>query len=318
MTQEPLVSVIIPVYNGAATLRRCIRSVLEQTFQNIEIIVVDDGSTDRTPAILEALAVSDPRLRVIRQKNRGVGPARNTGLRAARGRWISFVDADDYYAPDYIAAAYETATEQDADCVVHNFYVETPAGTKCPYPFRPAKRDMTGREAALETFGLWAFPAMVTLKFFRRQIIAEHALEFPPILYEDLYFSTVFFLNARKVVYVSRPRYHYLRDTGTLTHDFTYRHCREFLTSFNLIRHYITARGDWPEWENDIGRVANRIRTHLGISALFLSRMTTLRERLELYKLARITLRDLKERPDLDNDPYRLLPVYPTVHERAV
>lgn len=307
MNKNPLVSVIIPVYNGEATIERCLRSVFAQTLDDFEVIVVNDGSTDGTDKILRKLAAQDPRLHILRQRNGGVGPARNTGLRAARGEWICFIDADDYYDPDYIHAAHRTALLKDADCVVHSFYFETPSGTRITYPFRPQKKVMTGREAVLETFGLWAFPAMVTLKFFRRSIIDENRIQFPPILYEDIYFSTIFFLNCRRVAYIPRPRYHYLRDNGTLTHDFTNRHCREFLTSFNLIRHYITERGEWDDWAQDIGRVINRLRKHLGFSVLFLSRMATARERFALYRRASRTLQELKEEPDLKKDPYVLL-----------
>ena len=94
------ISVIVPVYNVEAYLPECIRSVLEQSMSDFEMILVDDGSTDGCPAICDAAAEQDDRVRVIHQKNGGLSRARNAGLDAARGEWIGFVDSDDCIHPD--------------------------------------------------------------------------------------------------------------------------------------------------------------------------------------------------------------------------
>src|SRR5262245_38190413 len=98
---RPLISVVIPVYNRARIIARALKSVQEQTHQNWEAIVVDDGSTDDTVEIVTDLAQLDNRIRVIRQdKNRGAQAARNVGIRAARGEWVAFLDSDDLYLPN--------------------------------------------------------------------------------------------------------------------------------------------------------------------------------------------------------------------------
>lgn len=102
-TASPFVSVIIPAYNAGDTVRRCVESVLSQTFTDIEVIVVDDGSRDDTLAVLRQMQTGDARLVVHHQENAGVSTARNAGLALARGEWVAFVDSDDYVAEDYIA-----------------------------------------------------------------------------------------------------------------------------------------------------------------------------------------------------------------------
>ena len=104
--EEIKVSVIIPVYNAEEHLEQCLDSILCQTLKEIEIICVDDGSKDSSPAILAEYAKKDNRVRVIRQENGGAGKARNTGLSAAKGKYLSFLDADDFSQPEMLEKAF--------------------------------------------------------------------------------------------------------------------------------------------------------------------------------------------------------------------
>ena len=104
---EPLISVIVPVYKVEDYLERCIESIMAQTYTQLEIILVDDGSPDGCPQLCDSLAKKDKRIRVIHQKNGGLSDARNTGLDTCRGKKICFVDSDDYVSPDYIETLYE-------------------------------------------------------------------------------------------------------------------------------------------------------------------------------------------------------------------
>ena len=100
--KRDLVTVIVPVFNTGTIVNRCVDSLIQQTYKEIEIIMIDDGSTDITSKILDQWSLSDNRIRIIHQKNTGVSGARNRGLKEANGKWIIFVDADDYVALDYV------------------------------------------------------------------------------------------------------------------------------------------------------------------------------------------------------------------------
>lgn len=123
MINETLVSVIVPAFNVERYLRHCIESICCQTYTKLEILLVDDGSSDGTAELCDELAVSDARIRVIHQSNSGPSAARNNGLSCAHGDWISFVDADDYIAPSFIEALLSAA--QQLDCKI----VAIPHGT---------------------------------------------------------------------------------------------------------------------------------------------------------------------------------------------
>lgn len=121
----PRISVIIPVYNTERYIRQCLDSVVTQTESDIEIILIDDGSTDASPAICDEYASIDDRVRVIHKKNGGVSAARNAGIREAKGKFVTFVDSDDYLESDALTTAYNAIISNKADLLVWNFnYVE--------------------------------------------------------------------------------------------------------------------------------------------------------------------------------------------------
>jgi succinoglycan biosynthesis protein ExoO len=133
--QDPCVSVLMANYNGARHLAAAVRSVLDQSLADLELILVDDASSDDSLAVAAAAAAGDPRLRAIRlDRNAGPGPARNRGLDVARGRWIAVVDADDLMAPDRLERMVDTAAACWAEIVVDNLIVFDDAGAE---PWRP-------------------------------------------------------------------------------------------------------------------------------------------------------------------------------------
>lgn len=130
-TEKPLISIIIPIYDVERYLERCVKSVLSQTYQNLEIILVDDGTPDNAGIMADNFAKADSRIKVIHQKNAGLGAARNTGIRNATGKYIAFVDSDDWIAPDMIEYLYRLISKYDADysaidCIITSNKSENP------------------------------------------------------------------------------------------------------------------------------------------------------------------------------------------------
>ena len=119
---KPKVSVIIPVYNVEKYLAKCIESVINQTLTEIEIICVDDGSTDLCPKILDEYASKDKRIKVIHKENEGYGKTMNIGLDLAQGEYIGLVESDDYILPNMYEILYKKAKENDLDLIKSNFY----------------------------------------------------------------------------------------------------------------------------------------------------------------------------------------------------
>jgi len=122
--ETPLISVIVPIYNSEKYLMKCIDSICSQTYTNLEIILVNDGSTDKSITICNQFADKDPRILIKDIPNGGVSNARNTGVQVSKGRYIQFIDSDDYIAETYIKTMYETLQKQDTQlsiCAIESF-----------------------------------------------------------------------------------------------------------------------------------------------------------------------------------------------------
>lgn len=128
--KEETVTVIVPVYNVEKYLDRCVKSIVRQTYKDLEIILIDDGSPDRCPEMCDAWKLKDSRIKVIHKKNAGLGYARNTGIDNATGKYLCFVDSDDYIAPDTIEKAYYCAVQYNADIVSYGYYVVASDGDR--------------------------------------------------------------------------------------------------------------------------------------------------------------------------------------------
>lgn len=197
----PMVSVIIAVYNVEAYLRQCLDSVIGQTLRHIEIICVDDGSTDSSLQILKEYQLKDSRIRIIRQAHAGAGAARNKGLQAARGEYLSILDSDDFFEPDMLKKAYYAAKVEDADIVVFksDFYDEQEHRfTPCDYSVR---EDMLPK---INPFGAMDIPDRIFNigcgwawdKLFRRDFVEENRARFQEIrTSNDMFF--VFYLYSK-------------------------------------------------------------------------------------------------------------------------
>ena len=129
---QPLVSIILPVYNAQSHLARCVGSICAQTYQNIEIIILNDGSKDQSFPVCEEFRQKDPRILLVDKANSGVSDTRNLGLKLASGKYVEFVDSDDYLDPDFTERLVAAAEENEADFVIAPYKMVIPAGASKP------------------------------------------------------------------------------------------------------------------------------------------------------------------------------------------
>ena len=205
MDNKGLVSVIIPVYNVERYLDECVQSVLRQTYQNLEIILVDDGSTDRSGEICDRYAAQDERIRCIHQPNGGLSHARNEGLRLAEGEYVYFLDSDDWIEKDTLDALYRCAIEQRADLVFFeaNTFTDDPKiEVKQGYLRSHSYPSGTGEALFSKLQKNGEFHSSVPLLFLRRSFLENSSLRFyDGILYEDMLYTVMAFFRAKMAVY---------------------------------------------------------------------------------------------------------------------
>ncbi len=238
------VSIIIPVYNVDSYLPACLDSVLAQDFSgSFEIIVVNDGSTDAGARIADEYAALHPQLiRVIHQANAGLGGARNTGIAAAAGDYLLFVDSDDTVAPDMLSTLFGLAAAHGADMAVCGMRVvgedgrtietiaeDMPENTALPPASRP---DM-----------LLCHPVAWN-RLTRRRVFTDNNILFPPrTWYEDLRTTPKLLLGCDSVVFTRKPLYNYLRRSGSITNNRNVRRNREIVDAFDDLILYFRDNG---------------------------------------------------------------------------
>jgi glycosyltransferase involved in cell wall biosynthesis len=205
-------SIIVPVYNTEKYLRQCLDSILNQTYQNLEILLVDDGSPDRSGAICDEYAAKDPRIRVIHTENRGVSAARNTAMQAVSGEYIIFVDSDDYVAAEYVENLMAGA---DADLVTAGLHVQTPENRWDEWKNPARLIVMADVRKNPPLFN--AIPTgMVYSHRYKRKIVQHHQLRFHEDITrtEDTLFNMEYLMVCDTVLTTDHTDYFY-RYTGT-------------------------------------------------------------------------------------------------------
>ncbi len=239
-------SVIVPVYNVADWLPKCVESLLAQRCGDWELILVDDGATDgKCPALCDEYGAAHPELiRVIHQPNGGLGAARNTGLEAARGDYLLFVDSDDTVAPDTLSRLSEEIDKSGADMYTFSFRYVAEDGTESPAESRPIPE--AGRPTALrDTPELLLDPPMAWCRLCRRSLFTDTGIRFPGrVWYEDLCTTPGLLLAAKRVVRLRDPFYGYLIRRGSIMRSSNLKRNLEILNALDMARAPFEAAGE--------------------------------------------------------------------------
>lgn len=243
MNRKPLISVIVPVYKVEAYLDKCISSITGQTYKNLEIILVDDGSPDRSGAICDAWAEKDSRIRVIHQENAGGGAARNAALDVAQGEWIGMIDSDDYIAPHMYEHLYSLTDEQTdiAECCIREV-----SGDECPFDdgqvFETAEYEVS--DALRLHIQNRLFLQTPPNKLYRRAAVED--VRFPSGTgIDDEYWTYRAIGNARKLVHSSCVMYAYRQQASSVMHTLNSRQRLRAVDAKAKRHGYITDR--FPE-----------------------------------------------------------------------
>lgn len=209
---NPILTVVIPVYNVEKYLKRCIDSILVQEWKNYNILLVDDGSTDNSPQICEDYAKAYDIISVIHKENGGLSEARNTGISNAEGEYVYFLDSDDWIEPNTFSDLAEVIESDQYDIISFN-----PEFVKSEHDIiksdsKRTKR-LTGKETLIDMFSYGFITGFATDKIYRKALFTKNTIQFPVgKYYEDLGTNYKLFLAAKKVYATNQKYYHYLID----------------------------------------------------------------------------------------------------------
>lgn len=220
---DELVSIIIPIYKVETYLDRCVQSVVNQTYKNLEIILVDDGSPDNCPALCDEWAKKDSRIKVIHKKNGGLSDARNHGLDAANGKYISFIDSDDYVAEHMVEKLYNTIKADKSDMAITNYLCFDDEGSEFSYENKlPIPDDIIDKnEAFKKLFGDYHWHYVIACCKLYKSFLFDN-FRFPyGKLHEDLHTTHLVFDKCKLISLVHEPLYFYYQNSNSITHSYS-------------------------------------------------------------------------------------------------
>lgn len=215
--KDALISIVIPVYNVESYIEKCVNSIINQTYKNIEILLIDDGSTDLSGQICELYAKKDTRIRVFHKKNGGLSSARNFGIEKAKGKYISFIDSDDFVTIDYVEILYKLLVDTNSDISVAinvNLY---PNGYIKHIYNNSGKKIIYGSGLSMLEHMLYQklFDTSSSFKLYKTKLFDD--IRFPiGKLYEDIACIYKLFLKAKRVSYINKEIYFYLQRPSSI------------------------------------------------------------------------------------------------------
>ncbi|MBQ3415456.1 MAG: glycosyltransferase family 2 protein [Clostridia bacterium] len=224
---EELISIIVPVYNVEEYIEKCVESIINQTYKNIEIILVDDGATDNSGKICDELGKRDSRIKIIHKANGGLSDARNAGLKIAKGEYIGFVDSDDYIAKDMFETLYNLNKKYNSEISIVSFY-EIYKGKVIGVRDSKNLEELTKIEAIRELLIDTNIQSYAWNKLFKKELF--DGLEFPTNKnFEDIATTLLLFEKANKVVLLEDPKYYYVRRDNSIVGVRNYKTYKDYL-----------------------------------------------------------------------------------------
>ncbi len=220
-SDNDLVSIIIPAYNTEKYIVKCLKSLQVQTYDNIEVIIVNDGSIDQTQNIISAFIKTDKRFLLINQENAGVSSARNVGINVSTGNYLIFVDSDDYVAPDYVETLLTLMKLGNNELVCADYY-KVKNGVVYSHSTDTQNVDILSRNDAIDLLHSDRyFQGYLWNKIFLKEIVTQNYISFDPEIkiWEDMQFCLKYLIHIEKIVYINKPIYFYVNHAESAMND---------------------------------------------------------------------------------------------------
>lgn len=231
-----MVDIIIPVYNVSLYLQKCLDSVLRQTYNNIHIIIVDDGSTDGSSSICDEYSQYD-NVTIVHQKNGGLSAARNTGLEKSNGDFVMFIDSDDWIEPNTVETLLNVLIKNDGDIACSRFFFEYEDKTICTSPQKGEIKIYNQEEALKEVLAKRSIGYAAWGKIYKRSLFDD--IKFPEgKIHEDIPVTPKLFLKCNRIITTDIALFHYRQQEGSLSRGL-YKKSHYDLYQFSVNNHYI-------------------------------------------------------------------------------
>lgn len=247
---KPKVSLIIPVYNVENYLARSLKSAVDQTMKDIEIIVVNDGSTDKSPEIINEFANKYDNIIVINQNNMGLSGARNTGLKNAKADYIAFMDSDDFIDKKFIETLYNMAIKYNADIAYCNYYMYFPEkdSSQC-MPFTSRNAIYSNKTALKKLIMDTTLHHYAWNKLYKKSLFSDNKIEFYNIFFEDVATIPRLFYYANKVAVTKKALYYYTKRKGSIINSVSTKKMNDYIRSIGVLRNFLKDTNSYESYK---------------------------------------------------------------------
>ena len=257
----PEISLIIPVYNVEKYLSKALKSVEKQTFKDFEVIIINDGSTDNSMDIINEFVGRNKNFIVIDQENRGLSEARNRGICVSRGKYIAFMDSDDYIEENFLEVLYDNAVKHDADIVCCNFNFYYPENELKVYmPLTSLPGIYTGSKALKKLILDISVHHFAWNKLYKRYLFIDKGVRFYDMYFEDIATSPRLFYYAEKVVLLGKALYNYTSRETSILGNINFKKINDFISALGTIRNFLENKNSYKKYKNHIWIYAQKAK----------------------------------------------------------
>lgn len=247
----PKLSVVVPVYNVEKYLEKCLVSLENQTFNDFEVIIVNDGSSDSSLAIATSFHARDQRFKVISQDNLGLGGARNTAVASAQGEYVFMLDSDDYIKPNTFETLVAHMEKNDLDILVFNYQKVDELGNLISAPKQGNNGVYSKDEAFKKILSMRTSPQSCN-KLYRTSLFRDGNIFYPEkFLHEDIAVTYRLFWFADKIGYINKSFYYWVVRSGSITQDFNYKHINDVVTSLTDIKRHLIDNSVYSTYQTE-------------------------------------------------------------------
>lgn len=259
--KHPIISIIVPIYNVEEYLPKCLETIRNQSFEDFEALLINDGTKDNSAVIAQKVCDEDSRFRLINKQNGGLSDSRNMGLKHAAGEFVVFIDSDDYIHKDYLKCLYSACVENGADisyCRFSYSYFKTGLTLKARLSsktgtFEKQKAlEMLIRDNILHSYA-WN-------KMYRRSLFADNNIEYPKMYFEDIATSAKVLFHADKLAVIDDYLYYYVKRFGSIMSTMNSAKINDYLRSVLIVRNYIQIHGEYDTYKEAIKALATKAR----------------------------------------------------------
>lgn len=261
MTDIPKISVIVPIYGVEKFIDKCLKSIQEQSFEDFEVLLINDETPDNSMEIARKYADSDSRFSIYNKKNGGLSDTRNYGIERAKGEYITFIDSDDYLHKDFLKVLYSECVENDADMSYCRFkYSFFNTGITFPMPFNAGKEVMKTRDALNILIRDNYLHSYAWNKLYKRRLFTDNNITYPKMYFEDIATSGRVLYNANKIAISDKYLYYYVKRFGSIMSTMDAEKINDYIRSVLIVRNYIQEQGLYDDYRKSIYSFASKMR----------------------------------------------------------